>query len=34
MKSQWTIKEITDRLNTIDKTEQALFEQKLQQEIS
>lgn len=27
------IKEITDRLNTIDKTEQALFEQKLQQEI-
>lgn len=28
------IKEITDRLNTINKTEQALFEQKLQQEIS
>lgn len=28
------IKKITDRLNTINKTEQALFEQKLQQEIS
>lgn len=28
------IKEITDRLNTINKTEQALFEQKLQQKIS
>ena len=28
------IREITDRLNTINKTEQALFEQKLQQEIS
>ena len=27
------IKEITDRLNTINKTEQALFEQKLQQEM-